>query len=105
MQSRKKTQDECEEHRYRYEPRIVDRIMLPDDVSGLVGVRQWGLHQDLYITSVIFRRRYDSPVIWADKIPTAKNRNGIHAWRVPLPPNGAIDYRDETVLGVVELTG
>ncbi len=105
MQSRKKTQAECEEYRYRYEPEIVDRIILPDDVSGLVGIRQWGLHQDFYITSVVFRRRYDSPVIWADKIPTAKNRNGIYACRVPVLPSGATNHWHDTVLGVVELTG
>lgn len=94
-----------EEHRYRHDANIVDGIVLPKDVSGLVATRQWRLQPRMYIASVVHRRRYGSSVIWADKIPTAANSHGIYAWRLPVIEGLLRGYNAGTLTGMVELSG
>jgi len=111
MQSRSQTPEElrtptaCEHQRYQYEAVISDRISLPKDVSGLVAIREWSLGRGMYLRSIIQPRRYSSAVIWADETPTAGNRNGIYAWRLPIIGQGLMGFPCETVIGVVEMSG
>jgi hypothetical protein len=92
--------------RYRYEANVTARIIVPRDVSGLVGIRRWRLHPGMYIASAYRNRRYSSSVIWADRPPTARNSGGIYAYQPP-----AMSYLSEGpviregVIGIVELTG
>lgn len=103
-ESTRPTDSEC--YRYRYETNVVDRVTLPQDICGLVGIRYWQLDPGMYIVSATRRRRYDSSVIWADRTPTATNRNGIYAHQLP-----AADHwpRELPILGyafgIVELSG
>lgn len=92
--------------RYRCEADVVDRITIPKDIVGLVGIRRWRLQPGMYIASAYRDLRYSSSVIWADRVPTARNSGGIYAYL----PSAAGHLPGETiiregVIGIVELTG
>lgn len=92
--------------RYRYEANVVDRIIVPRDISGLVGIRRWRLYPGMYIASPHRALRYSSNVIWASRAPTAGNSTGIYAYL----PQAAGDLLEgsvmrDGVIGIVELTG
>jgi len=100
-----RTPTPCEEYRYRQEARVVSRITIPDEVSGLVALRQWRLHPGMYLVSAFQQRRFASKVVWADEIPTAENHNGIYGWRPPLMFNQLECYPREAAIGLVEMNG
>jgi len=91
--------------RYRYEANVVDRIIIPRDMVGLVGIRRWRLQPGMYIGSAYRALRYSSSVIWADRAPTARNSGGIYAY---LPPAAGYllerSVIQEGVIGIVEMT-
>src|SRR4030042_3577964 len=92
--------------RYRYEANVVDRIIVPRDISGLVGIRRWRLQPGMFIASAYKGLRYSSGVIWADTIPTARNHAGIYVCQ--LPATGYVlkgDVIRDWVTGIVELAG
>ena len=92
--------------RYRYEANVVDRIVIPKDISGLVGIRRWRLQPGMFIASTYQALRYSSGVIWADTTPTARNRVGIYAYELPAASRAlGGDVIRDGVVGIVELTG
>jgi len=94
-----------ESDRYRYEANLVDRIIVPGDISGLVGIRRWRLKPGMHIGAVYRALQYSSSVIWADKVPTAANSSGIYAYLPQATGNILCEPGiREGVIGVVELT-
>jgi hypothetical protein len=65
----------------KYTPQILDRLVLPDTIRGMVGIRQWICVDDI-LTSRNKHYIWTSNKMVADKIPTKNNRHGIYSYQL-----------------------
>ena len=83
----------------KFAPQILTRLIIPDGVEGLVGIREWTWIEDT-LTSRNHKYVWNSRYMIADKTPNKNNKNGIYAYRlgasVPTWPHH---------IGIVEMQG
>lgn len=65
----------------KYLPHVLDHLVLPGAVNGIVGIRQW-TYLDSILTSRNQKYIWTSSNILADKVPTKDNQSGIYAYQL-----------------------
>jgi hypothetical protein len=71
----------------KYAPRVLDNLVLPDTIRGLVGIRQWTWNGSI-LTSRNQKYIWTSGKMTADRIPDRNNNYGIYAYQLGsmIPP-------------------
>jgi hypothetical protein len=64
-----------------YPPQVLDKLVLPDTVKGLVGIRQWTWNGST-LTSRNQKFIWNSNKMLADSIPNKSNNYGIYAYQL-----------------------
>ncbi len=65
----------------KYTPQILDRLVLPDTVRGIVAIRQWTWMEGV-LTSRNQKYIWTSSKMLSDKVPLKNNQNGIYAYQL-----------------------
>lgn len=93
----------------RKQRRLDDPIHLTESPYGIIGLREWGINKDGFLTSTAQGMVWDSETLVADKKPILMGWHGVYAYR--LGTKGCCELGSEFfglfagVLGIVCLTG
>lgn len=84
----------------KYPPYVLSSVDIPDDVQGIVAVRQWRVSREGMLVGPNTNYVWVSDIVIADGIPTKTNFSGIYAY---IPERARVTAWDN--LGIVALTG
>jgi hypothetical protein len=83
----------------RYKPQVISDIALPDDVSGLVGIRSFTRLRGILGSAGFGFKIWDSKNMQADELPLQNNKHGLYGILL------GCGYSENFLIGIVSFSG